>query len=537
MGIPSQATGGPPVEPPAAAEIELKLRGAPAALKSLFAGSAINARATGRGSSRRLENVYYDTADQRLRAKGLAFRVRKDGRKYQQTLKSNDAGGLVAYRGEWQTPLASATPDLALLPLEASEVLHGLLEADELHSLFTTRVRRQTRRLATGANGAGGLVEAALDLGEIEAGGRRQQIAEIELELLDGSPASLYDLALELDAETPLQVEMRSKPARGYALAASEPPAWYKAPPLALKPRTTVDDALQAILRTCLHHWCINEAAALDGRDPEGVHQMRVALRRLRSAVSVFGRLIAPERRRWLEEGAGYVIGSLGPARDWDVFCSESLAPVLAARPGDRHLAALRDAAEDERRRGYETARTRIGAPAYTRFLLELGRWIEAGGWREQPTGRGAAWFGRPIVEFADHRLAKRHKQALRLGRRFAELTPAQRHRVRIALKKLRYTAEFFQGLYGKKRTKAYLAAVKQLQDALGHLNDVAVAETLTAGLIERAGTAAPALAQGAGMVAGWLARGVAEIEPQTRAGWERFVERKPFWHVDSTLS
>ena len=526
----NQTTGVPAIEPRAAAEIELKLRGAPEALQSLFDGAAIKARATGRGSSRRLENVYYDTADRRLRARGLAFRVRKDGRKYQQTLKSNDAGGLVAYRGEWQTPLASATPDLALLPLEASEVLRGLVEEGELRSLFTTRVRRRTRRLATAVNGMTGLVEAALDLGEIEAGDRRQPIAELELELLDGSPAALYDLALALGAETPLQVEMRSKPARGYALAASEPPAWYKAPPLALKPRTTVDEALQAILRTCLHHWCINEAAALDGRDPEGVHQMRVALRRLRSAVSTFGRLFASERRRWLADGARRVIGTLGPVRDWDVFLSESLAPVLAARPDDGNLAMLRDAAEDERRRGYEAARTSIGAPDYTRFLLELGRWIEAAGWREQPTKRGATWFGRPIVEFADHLLAKRHKKALKLGRGFAELTPAERHRVRIALKKLRYTAEFFQGLYGKKRTKAYLTAVKQLQDALGHLNDVAVAQTLTDKLIGRAGSPT-ALVLGSGTVLGWLARGVAEIEPQTQAAWERFVDRKPFWH------
>ena len=101
---------------------------------------------------------------------------------------------------------------------------------------------------------------------------------------------------------------------------------------------------------------------------------------------------------------------------------------------------------------------------------------------------------------------------------------------MRIALKKLRYTAEFFQGLYGKKRTRAYLAALKELQDALGHLNDVAVAQTLTDGLIGRA-TASSALVLGTGTVLGWLARGVAEIEPQMQAAWQRFVERKPFWH------
>jgi inorganic triphosphatase YgiF len=524
-----QASGGSPAEP--ADEVELKLCGAPEALKSLFDSAAINARATGRGASKRLENVYYDTADQRLRARGLAFRVRKDGRKYQQTLKSNDAGGLVAYRGEWQTPLASAEPDLALLPLEAGEVLRGVVSEGALRSLFTTRVRRQTRRLATGGNGSAGVVEAALDLGVIEADGRQQPIAEIELELIEGSPAALYDLALELDAESHLQVETRSKSVRGYTLAAGKPPPWHKAPALELKPRATVDEALQAILRACVHHWCINEAAALDGQDPEGIHQMRVALRRLRSAVSVFGRLIAPERRSWLADGAKRILGALGPARDWDVFLTDSLAPVLAARPRDRDLAALRAAAERERGRGYETARAAIGAPEYTRFLLELGRWIEAGGWREQPSERGEAWFGRPIVDFADHLLSKRHKKALHLGEGFAHLGPAERHQVRIALKKLRYTAEFFEGLYGKRRTKPYLTALKELQDALGHLNDVAVAETLTDRLIRRAEEPVAGVAEGAGVVLGWLARGVAEVEPQTRRAWQHFVDRKPFWH------
>ena len=110
-----------------------------------------------------------------------------------------------------------------------------LVTPGELRSLFTTRVRRQTRRLAAGVNGgAPSLIEAALDLGAIEADGRSQPIAEIELELIDGPPRALYDLALELDALTPLQVETRSKSVRGYTLAKGEPPAWQKAEPVEL---------------------------------------------------------------------------------------------------------------------------------------------------------------------------------------------------------------------------------------------------------------------------------------------------------------
>ena len=512
------------------AETELKLRGEPAALQAIFAGPAISAKATSRGSSRRLENVYYDTPEQRLRTRGLAFRVRKDGRSYVQTLKSDDTGGMVSCRGEWQAPLTSAEPALDLLPAGATELLNGLVAPGELRALFTTRVRRQTRRLEVAdGDGHASRVEAALDLGAIEANGSSQPIAEIELELLDGSSAALYDLALELDALSPLHVETRSKSVRGYALAKGEPPAWHKAEPFALRPRATVDEAIGAILRACLEHWCVNEAAALDGRDPEGVHQMRVALRRLRSAVSIFGRLMAPEARDWLGGEAKRTIGSLGPARDWDVFLTESLAPVLAARPDDGRLLALRAAAEDARAEGYETARAAIGSPAYTRFLLQLGRWIEVGGWREGATAKGAAWLEQPIVAFADRLLAKRHRKALQRGRNLAELSPEQRHRARIALKKLRYATEFFDGLYKKKRAGRYLAALKQLQDALGHLNDVAVAERLTGPLIERAGAKRQDLAAASGLMLGWLARGVAEVEPRDARRLGRFRGAQAF--------
>jgi triphosphatase len=522
---------GSPVEPLLDNETELKLRGEPEALKAVFASPTIRDKATGRGTSKRLENVYYDTADQRLRARGLAFRVRRDGRRYVQTLKSGDVGGLVAYRGEWQTPLRSPDPDLGLLPAEASRVLDGLLAPGELRSLFTTRVRRQTRRLAAGANGGPpSLVEAALDLGMIEADGRSQPIAEIELELIQGSPEALYDLALELDALTPLQLETRSKSVRGYTLAGGEPPAWQKAEPVALKPRTPVDEAFGRILRACIQHWCANEAAALDGRDPEGVHQMRVALRRLRSALSVFGRLLAPERRAWPSGEAKQILRSLGPARDWDVFLTESLGPVLAARPEDHSLMALRRVAEAARTEAYAAVRAAIGDPSYTRLLLQLGRWIEAGGWREDATPKAVAWLDRPIVAFADRLLAKRHRKALKRGRDFAGLTPAERHRLRIALKKLRYATEFFHSLYRQKRAQPYLAALKELQDALGHLNDVAVAERLVSGLSERAGEERSALAMGSGLVLGWLARGIAEAEAQTIDAWQAFAERKPFW-------
>lgn len=519
-----QAKPGPEVE------IELKLSGEPEILKRAFAAAPIRDRAKGRAKSKRLENIYYDTEDQRLRLRGLAFRVRKEGRRYLQTLKSNDAECLAAYRGEWQNPLRSGEPDLALMP-EGGRAALGEIDPGELRPLFATRVQRTVQRIDRADQGSSSLIEVALDLGSIEANGASMPIAEVELELLEGSPESLYALALELDELAPLRLESRSKSARGYALAAGAPPAWHKAELPPLEREATVHQAIQAILRSCLQQWCANEAAALDGSDPEGVHQMRVALRRLRSAFSLFGWLFDPEERAWLGGEARTIVSSLGPARDWDVFLSELLAPVSAARPDDASLAHLAEAAQPERVKGYEQARAAIGHPSYTRFALQLGRWIEACGWRAQASERAADWLARPIVEFAAHLLGKRQRKALKLGREFSQLSAEERHRVRIALKKLRYATEFFQALYPKKHTKPYLAALKDLQDRLGHLNDVAVAERLIGALFDdtRNGDGSD-IRWGGGLVLGWHARGVAEIEPATVRAWEEFAALEPFW-------
>jgi len=516
------------------AEIELKLSGKSEALESVFASPAICDKAIGRGVTKRLENVYYDTRDQRLRARGLAFRVRRHGQSYVQTLKSNDAEGLVSYRGEWEAPLPSSEPDIGVLPAGALEVLDGLITPDELETQFTTRVRRRVRRVRlVDDQGRESLIEAALDSGTIESHGDRLPIAEIELELLEGSPDALYSLALELDKLAPLRIETRSKSALGYALAGGKAPAWHKAAPLALDPRTSVEEAFQRIVRNCVQQWCANEAAALDGKDPEGVHQLRVGIRRLRSAFSVFGPLFDPDERARLSSEAKRIINSFGPARDWDVFITELLAPICTARPGDPHLARMIGAAEVERRRGYETVRAEIGSHAYTRFMLELRLWIEASGWRERPTDQGRLWLDQPISAFAEKLLSKRHRKARKLGRGFAHLAAEQRHEVRIALKKLRYACEFFEGLFPAKESKPYLASLKKMQDTLGHLNDVAVAEQLVGRLVEQAATQPEreSLHMAAGLVLGWYGKGVADVEPATVKAWRAFAHGHPFWH------
>src|SRR5580704_3638942 len=132
----------------------------------------------------------------------------------------------------------------------------------------------------------------------------------------------------------------------GLAVVAIEPPPATKAERVVLGKNASVDDAIAVVFAACLKHWTANEAAALIGLDPDGVHEMRAAL-------SDFQEIIPAAQVDWLKRETKWLITSLGSARDWDVFLSELLAPVEAARPRDAGLAKLRMTAEAEREMGY----------------------------------------------------------------------------------------------------------------------------------------------------------------------------------------
>ncbi len=514
-----------------AVEVELKLS-APAETIEALSRSAPVARASrGRGVVKTLENTYYDTPDLRLLGRGVALRVRKDGERFVQTVKTDSGpGGAVARRGEWETPIAGPEPDLAAVGDADARELLGPILPGELRPVFSNRVRREVR-LVDGPDDSGRAraIEVAADVGEIRAGDATEPIAEIELELREGSAEHIFDLALALHRIGGVRIEQRSKAERGYALSTDLAPRWRKAAPVVFDPGATIDEALADVFDACFRHWTANEAAALDGRDPEGVHQMRVGLRRLRSALSVFGPLLPEDALAWLQEEAGSALGALGRARDLDVFLGELLSPVAEEFPGEECLAALRRAAARERTEGYERAGSAIVSPRYTEFVLRFGGWLEGRRWR---TEGASGVLDRPLAAYADALLEKRHRKALRLGRRFGKLSTEGRHRVRIALKKLRYTSEFFESLHPDRETRRYVKSLSRLQDSLGHLNDVAVAERLVDGLAAQGGSPGERaeLQRAAGLLIGWYARGVADTEPETVANWKAFSAAAPFW-------
>jgi len=472
-----------------------------------------------------LTSTYYDTPDRRLEQTGLTLCVRKYRRTYIQTVKAPEFAGadLLACK-EWGDRIASAQPDLDA-PNSGS---HVPAKRQALRPLFTTLVQRSTALLKPQD---GTEIEAALDKGEIQAcqGDAREPVSEIELGLKSGDPAALYDLALRLVETVPLRIEARSKAERGYRLVdrrAAKPPVLHVTS-AALEPGATVEATLQRIGRQCLAGILRNESAAL-ADVPEAVHQMRVAVRRLRAALSAVKPMLPMDQFRWTDHELKWLGGALGPARNWDVFAQGLLEPVAEALPEERDLARLSRATERKRSDAYRRAKHAILSPRYTVAMLRLARWFEARGWSEQPVTQSSAKLITPIGEVAAELIERRYRKAKKRSRNFVDLPPRERHLLRIGLKKLRYTIDLLEPLFAKRRTRPFLKRLKGLQDDLGHANDVNAARNLLADVAN--GQHVAALDRASGIVLGWHDRGLAEQEARLRANVRRFRQAKPFW-------
>lgn len=510
-------------------ERELRLVGDRDVLEAAFNSPPLTSKAEGDEKTDDLDNRYFDTRDYRLRDKGLALRIRTGNKGNRQTLKAGDgAQTAILSRDEWEIALEQDRPQLAALPDRAKKLIPKGVNEDDLQTVFKTTFQRRTRRISIDQPGKPATVEAMIDLGVIDDGENAQPIAEIELELLDGTPASLYKLALELQEIVPLRLETRSKSNRAFDSLTGEPPAWRRATLPTLMRSSNVDQAMAAIFKCCFEQWLANQAAAIDGRDVEGVHQMRVGLRRLRSALSIFKPLIPRNQRAWLQTGARQTANTLGPARDWDVFLDDLLMPIICAQPDDPELLSLSARAKTRRASAYRSARKQLAAKPYNHFLLRFGQWLEQQDWRSARSKKQAALGATSITDFAASLLNARRDAALRLGQGFADMPAVERHQLRIALKKLRYAVEFFAPLFEKRNVKSFVGSLKALQDDLGHLNDVTVAEELLDSILSRPGKTD--IRRPAGMVIGWHARGVFDLEPRLIRDWSAFAKREPFW-------
>jgi triphosphatase len=511
--------------PTVSAEVELKLLASPAAIERIRAATVIRQHARNRGVVRRLEAVYYDTPDRALSRLRSSLRVRRNGRRYVQTLKIDCAEQSPFARRQWETPVDTQVPDLRHVPAKIDALLSNL-DKDSLTPVFATKIRRHAQRLTF--NGAE--IEIAFDEGMVEVGERQEPLVEIELELKAGETCALYDVGMQLLDVAPFRISTLSKADQGYALAFDVVPQAMKAEDSNISAKLCVDDAIAMLMSAAQKHLLANQAIVEDGRDPEGVHQTRVALRRLRTVCSLLRKEVPSPAFHAFGCEAKWLMQVLGPARDWDVFVTTTLARLEKACAPDVDFAGLRRAAEPHRVASYAALREALIEPRYTRFQLSLRRWIERRNWRTEVPSYVLETLAEPVSALAGRVLTRLHCKALREGAHFERLQIQERHDLRITLKKLRYAAEFFRPIFAQHPSaKRYVAQLSKLQDALGYANDSAATRSLLVSVTEQA-EATPDIHQAVGALIGWSARDRLAVPKILRRRWRKFKTATEFW-------
>ena len=500
-----------------ATEIELKLRFPPARLREVLALSLLaSAR---RAVTRKLAATYFDTPALELSRQRIALRVRREGRRWVQAVKGDGsvASG-VHQRVEIETALSDRHPDVSVLPRHpVSRILQSKKVAGSLVPVLRTEITRSLRMLEPAP---GVLIEAAIDRGVIRSGRRRQQVCEIELELKSGPVSALFDLAQQLAQSVPLSLEHRSKAERGYDLFRGGAALPVKAAPVMLTREMTVAQAFHEIVTVALAQVHANEQGVVHSRDPEYLHQMRVGIRRLRSAFSLFRDVLgdaAESQAAMLRE----IAAVLGPARDWDVFVTETLPMVRPALTTHVAAEAFEAICLQRRQIARNNARKSIKSIIYNKNMIALSRWLAT---FDDDDGN-TAWR-QPAHDCVAQILAVRHARVLKRGRRLAQRTSAELHRLRIAVKQLRYATEFFATLFPGRDMATLRDRLVLLQDILGRINDAATVQLL----LNAAATDDREFIAATGIVTGWCEAQAAAERRALQTAWRRFRTARRPW-------
>jgi len=504
-------------------EVELKLEVSARELTSITRHPLVLALAAGVPKRERLRSVYYDTPDLALWRSGLVLRVRAVGRRRIVGVKTRGVvrGGLVV-REELEGALASKTSDprrvsrSALLASIGELRLRRAIEKETSGKRLVPRVETRFQRTTLPLRLGGAALELALDDGEVRAGRSRLPLREIELELRAGTAEALFHVALRLARDCELRPSALGKAERGFARLLGHDPTPSRAEPVPLPPDSSLEVALRAVLAEGLRQLTANQLVAERGEDAEGVHQMRVAARRLRSALRLFDTWLPVRAARLLTGELRWLGRELGPARDLDVFILQLLGPLAERQSADAGIAALRQAAESARGEAYDAVRAALGSRRYTLLVLQLGRFVEGAGLRGSQLAAPARRTLRPL-------LRERTERMLKLGERLRHLSARELHQLRIRTKRLRYAIELFGALFDERWALRSARRLAALQDALGQLNDLTNAATQLALLRERLGEGASELtARAEGFVLGYAARSAAAGRDTLGEAWQR---------------
>ncbi len=488
MDAPAETNPAATAEPQVTLEFALD----PEAAQRLPRHGAIATARAGRTRSLAEELIWLDTADGTLAAEGLALESARRGPR--RLLRAMPAPGGPWFPGQPAEELETPAEEAAtLVPIAAFSGRRSVMTLGE--------------------------VEASLLTGKLRAVAAETPVARLTLR---GPAAAVLARAAALADLHPLP-PVASLAEEGRALARGEQPRPRRRGPPVLAGAATVEAALLAALGHLLQVMLGHAPGCRLGAGPEGVHQTRVALRRLRSVLKSFGAAAACPEVKEFDQGLRALATALGPARDWDVFLAGTGAAAAEAIGGDRRLLALLKAGEARRQEAYGALRRMLDGPAFPRLVLAGLGLMLLRPWRAGPPEQ-AALLDQPLADFAGGLLDKRWHRLRKRGEDIDEHGAEALHEVRLDAKRLRYAAELFAPLWPGKPARRFLRRLAALQEELGLANDVTVAR----GLVGSLGGGVPAWAVGA--MEGFAAARTGGARRHALEAWEELMGADPFW-------
>lgn len=510
-------------------EIELKLRTSAHDLAQIRQSLLAIGRYNRTPETKTLISTYFDTADKSLLAKKLALRVRRDGDRYIQTVKGPaPINALLSDRPESECEIGDDRPNIDCIPDAAlRRQVANLTRGCALTPLFATRVTRTVGRLRTDR---GDDIEMAFDEGVIDANGDTELINEIELELVDGRPAGLFEFAQQLSAVGVITPTLSTKADRGIALATGVRQKAFFADPLSFKRKIRLSKLINGVLRNCAHHVAANEPATIAYHDGPALHQMRVGLRRLRVAFRLFRSVMDEYNIGQIEQDAKWLGEVLGRARDCDVFVKNLGAQLCDIYGDDPAIDGFIRAAEAQRIEAWKTADLALRSARYGQFVLALSVMIENKSWRRSHDEIAMARLSKRASRVLKPLLSKRLKKIAAMSHNIDGLSRLERHALRKELKKLRYAADFSRSLFDEVKARRFLKRLRSLQDVIGDVNDATAARSIVERMVDRGVNASGGMAWAGGLLVGRQDHAAEVSWAHAKELYNDFAVVKPFW-------
>lgn len=462
-------------------EYELKLQVSAGQLARIRKNPALQTMLSGPPVTRKLRSIYFDTPDHLLRANDVSLRVRRIGKKWIQTVKSGAAVAAGVWRrAECETRVKQPEPVVSGIKRDD---LRGLIERivrdAPLVPVFETVFQRTTHQLVT-PGGSG--VELALDRGEVRAPLRRADICEAEFELKHGEPSAVFELAELLFTGEAIRFSNASKSEFGYQTAAAEPVALPKprsAARIQVAQADTVHSAFHGLLLQCSDLIAQNLRVIAQTDHPEGPHQLRVALRKLRCGIKAYGLVVENRSLTHIKSDARKLARLVGELRDADVLIAEIADPVMADMPDEPGMRSLGKLLRRHRERVRRRVRSELEASWIGMFQLRLLAFAEAKTAGENPPKKPTRKPGISLTQHASASVEACWNEVVAKSKHLRTLGVEERHEVRKALRNLRYVTHFHAPVFPAKPLDRFIVRLKALQNVFGYLNDVALAEKL----------------------------------------------------------